>query len=153
MHDARGPPRGRSYAVLRLALRVEERHAQTSDRRWFASPNSRDRRLTHIGRSIFSALAVWSCVAVVAWQTVVVSRRQKRTSKPTRSVSHLASDTPWVSQIRTRHKPWFELIPKLNRIPGSVLLRVPKMPAKLYVTTIYAHAQRTLHFDQNTWHA
>ncbi len=54
----------------------------------------------------------------------------------------LSRDAPlWVSQIRTQHKPWFELISKLNTFAVSVLLReVPKVPEELYIATLYARA-------------
>jgi hypothetical protein len=53
----------------------------------------------------------------------------------------LSSDAPWVSQIRTQQKPWFDLTEKLNRLAMSVLLRgVPKAPEELYIATLYARA-------------
>jgi hypothetical protein len=42
---------------------------------------------------------------------------------PIEQSGFLASDAPWVAQIRAQQKPWFDLIEKLNRLAMSVLLR------------------------------
>jgi Family of unknown function (DUF5677) len=60
---------------------------------------------------------------------------------PIEDSGFLTGNPPWVSQIRTQHKPWFDLITMLNRLAMSVLLReAPKVPEELYVATLYARA-------------
>jgi hypothetical protein len=60
---------------------------------------------------------------------------------PIEDSGFLARDAPWVSQIRTQHKPWFDLIARLNRLAMSVLPRgAQKVPEELYIATLYARA-------------
>lgn len=60
---------------------------------------------------------------------------------PFQTEGFLSADAPWVSQTHERHAPWFALAGKLNRLAMSVLLReVPKVPAELYIATLYARA-------------
>jgi hypothetical protein len=53
----------------------------------------------------------------------------------------LASEAPWISQIRDQHRAWFDFVSKINRFAMTVLLQeVPKIPEELYVVTLYARA-------------
>jgi hypothetical protein len=60
---------------------------------------------------------------------------------PFRTEGFLSNDAPWVAETREHHAPWFALAGNLNRLAMSVLFReVPKVPAEIYVATLYARA-------------
>jgi len=53
----------------------------------------------------------------------------------------LANHTTWVAQIRQKHRPWFDLITKINRFAMSMLLReVPKVAEELFAAALYARS-------------
>ena len=43
----------------------------------------------------------------------------RRGGMPFEESGFLSSDAPWVAKIREDHKPWFDLISKINRLAAA----------------------------------